>query len=62
MAASDREGTLMIDCSKMSNDELYRRLEEIAPDVAIVVGEVCDSNRETIIAFLTLLSDGQEEE
>lgn len=49
-------GMFMVDYSKSSNEELYRFLEERAPDVAVVVGEVRDSNRETIIAFLTILS------
>jgi hypothetical protein len=50
----------MVDYSRSSNEELYRFLEERAPDVAVVVGEVRDSNRETIIAFLTILSDLRE--
>jgi hypothetical protein len=51
----------MVDYSRSSNEELYRFLEEKAPDVAVVVGEVRDSNRETVIAFLTILPDLREE-
>jgi hypothetical protein len=40
----------------MSNEELYRLIKERAPEVAAVTGEVQDSNRETTIAFLLVLS------
>lgn len=47
----------MADYEGMSNEELYLLLKEKAPDVAAVAGEVRDSNRNTVIAFLVLLSD-----
>ncbi len=45
------------DCEKMSNEELCRFLEEKLPALAETVREVTDFNRETVIAFLKLLSD-----
>lgn len=47
----------MADYEDMSDEELFRLLLERAPDVAAVAGGVRDSNRETVIAFLTLLPD-----
>jgi hypothetical protein len=47
----------MADYEDMSDEELYRLLKERAPEVAVVAGGVRDSNRETVIAFLILLSD-----
>ncbi len=45
------------DCEKMSNEELCRFLEEKLPALAETVREVTDFNRETVMAFLKLLSD-----
>ena len=45
------------DCEKMSDEELYHFLRENLPAVAETVREVTDFNRETVIAFLKLLSD-----
>jgi|GEM_PF-1031540 hypothetical protein len=42
----------------MSNAELYFLLREKAPAVAQAAKDVSDSNRETVIAFLILLSAG----
>jgi hypothetical protein len=47
----------MADYEGMSNEELFQLLKERAPDVAAVVRDVQGSNRETVIAFLTILSD-----
>lgn len=45
-----------MDYKDMSDEELFRLLKQKAPDVAAVLGEVRDSSRETVIAFLILLS------
>jgi hypothetical protein len=47
----------MADYEDMSDEELYKLLWEKAPYLAAVVDGVLDSNRETVIAFLILLSD-----
>jgi len=47
-----------MDYEGMTNEELYFLLKEKAPAVAETAKGVNDSNRETVIAFLTLLSDG----
>jgi len=46
-----------MDYDKMSDSELYALLKERVPAVAETVGEVGDSNRQTLIAFLKFLSD-----
>ena len=51
------KGRAVMDYEKMSDAELYSILKERAPAVAETVGEVKDSNRETLIAFLKFLSD-----
>ena len=47
-----------MDYEDMTNEELYFLLKEKAPAVAATAEGVSDSNRETVIAFLILLSDG----
>ena len=47
-----------MDYEDMTNEELYFLLKEKAPAVAETAKDVSDSNRETVIAFLILLSDG----
>lgn len=46
-----------MDYEDMTNEELYFLLKEKAPAVAETARDVNDSNRETVIAFLILLSD-----
>ena len=48
----------MGDHEDMTDEELCRLLWEKAPYLAAFVDEVQDFNRETVIAFLKLLSDG----
>jgi hypothetical protein len=48
----------VMDYEDMTNEELYLLLKEKAPAVAETARDVNDSNRETVIAFLILLSDG----
>jgi hypothetical protein len=50
--------TLVTGYENMSNEELYFLLREKAPAVAQAAKDVSDSNRETVIAFLILLSAG----
>ena len=47
-----------MDYENMSDEELYSLLKERMPAVAETARDVNDSNRETVIAFLILLSDG----
>lgn len=47
-----------MDYEDMTNEELYRLLKEKAPAVVETARDVNDFNRETVIAFLILLSDG----
>ena len=46
-----------MDYENMSDEELYSLLKERMPAVAESAGEVGDSNRQTVVAFLKLLSD-----
>lgn len=46
-----------MDYDELSNDELYLLLKERYPAAAETVEEVTDSNRETVIAFMRVLSD-----
>ena len=48
---------VVMDYENMSDEELYSLLKERMPAVAETAGEVGDSNRETVVAFLKLLSD-----
>jgi len=51
------KGWGIMDYKSMSDEELYSFLKERLPAVAETTGEVGDSNRETVIAFLTFLSE-----
>ena len=50
-----------MDYENMSDEELYSFLKERFPAVAETTGEVGDSNRETVVAFLKFLSDESSE-
>ncbi len=52
---TDGQILTMEDFDKMSDEELYRFLEEKLPAVAQTVRAVNDVNRDTIIAFLKFL-------
>jgi hypothetical protein len=58
MSPFGNQGEPVMDYEGMTNEELYFLLKEKAPAVAETAKGVNDSNRETVIAFLTLLSDG----
>ena len=51
------KGRPTMDYENMSDEELYSLLKERVPAVAETVGEVNDSNREKLIAFLKFLWD-----
>ncbi len=46
-----------MDYENMSDEELYSLLKERMPAVAEIGGEVGDSNRQTVVAFLKLLPE-----
>ncbi len=50
-----RKKRQVIDYEQMSDRELYALLKERLPAVAETTGEVGESNRETVIAFLKFL-------
>jgi hypothetical protein len=58
MSPFGNPGEPVMDYEDMTNEELYFLLKEKAPAVAETAKDVSDSNRETVIAFLILLSDG----
>jgi len=58
MSPFSHSGKLVTGYENMSNEELYSLLKEKAPAVAETAKDVNDSNRETVIAFLILLSVG----
>ena len=48
------------DCEKMSDQELFRLLEENLPALADTVRTVNGANRETVMAFLRFVSNWTE--
>ena len=53
----DGKAVTVDDCDKMSDQELYRFLQENLPALADTVGIVDDLNRKSIIALLKYFSD-----
>jgi hypothetical protein len=48
---------IAMDYENMSDEELYFLLKERMPAVAEIGGDVGDSNRQTVVAFLKLLPE-----